>query len=37
VIVCFLVYFLIPAIGGYLMPNAMNVAHLVLFGVSLLL
>ena len=37
VIVCFLIYFLIPAIGGYLMPIAMNVAHFVLFGVSLLL
>ena len=37
VIVCFLIYFMIPAIGGYLMPIAMNVAHFVLFGVSLLL
>jgi hypothetical protein len=37
VIVCFLIYFLIPAIGGYLMPIAMNVAHFVMFGVSLLL
>jgi hypothetical protein len=37
VIVCFLIYFLIPAIGGYMMPIAMNVAHFVLFGVSLLL
>jgi hypothetical protein len=37
VIVCFLVYFLIPSIGGYLMPIAMNVAHFILFGASLLL
>jgi hypothetical protein len=37
VIVCFLIYFLIPAVGGYLMPIAMNVAHFVLFGVSLLI
>ena len=28
---------MIPAIGGDLMPRAMNVAHAVLFGVSLLL
>ena len=34
---CFLIYFLVPAIGGYLMPIAMNVAHFVLFGTSLLL
>jgi len=33
--VCFLFYFLIPAIGGYLMPIAMNVAHFLLFGASL--
>jgi len=37
VMVCFLIYFLVPAIGGYLMPIAMNVAHFVLFGTSLLL
>lgn len=37
VIVCFIIYFVIPSIGGYLMPIAMNVAHFVLFGVSLLL
>lgn len=37
VIVCFLVYFAVPSIGGYLMPIAMNVAHFILFGVSLLL
>ena len=35
VIVCFLIYFAIPAVGGYLMPIAMNVAHFVLFAVSL--
>ncbi len=34
---CFLIYFFVPAIGGYLMPIAMNVAHFVLFGTSLLL
>ena len=32
-----LIDFMIPAIGGDLMPIAMNVAHFVLFGVSLLL
>lgn len=37
VIVCFIIYFAIPAIGGYLMPIAMNVAHFVLFGASLVL
>ena len=37
VAVCFLIYFAVPAIGGYLMPIAMNVAHFVLFGTSLLL
>ena len=37
VVACFLIYFLIPAIGGYLMPIAMNVAHFVLFGASLAL
>jgi hypothetical protein len=37
VIVCFLIYILIPAIGGYPMPIAMNVAHFVMFGVSLML
>ena len=37
VIVCFIIYFSIPSIGGYLMPIAMNVAHFILFGVSLLL
>jgi hypothetical protein len=35
VIVCFLIYFAIPWIGGYLMPIAMNVAHFVLFAASL--
>lgn len=35
VIACFVVYFIVPSIGGYLMPIAMNVAHFVLFGVSL--
>jgi hypothetical protein len=35
VIVCFLIYFAIPSVGGYLMPIAMNVAHFVLFGASL--
>jgi hypothetical protein len=35
VIVCFLIYFAIPWIGGYLMPIAMNVAHFVLFVASL--
>lgn len=34
---CFLIYFLVPAIGGYLMPIAMNVSHFILFGVSTLL
>lgn len=37
VIACFLIYFVVPSIGGYLMPIAMNVAHFVLFGVSLCL
>jgi hypothetical protein len=36
VIACFLIYLTIPAIGGYLMPIAMNVAHFVLFAASLL-
>jgi hypothetical protein len=31
---CFLIYFLLPSIGGYLMPIAMNVAHFILFSVS---
>jgi hypothetical protein len=34
VLVSFLIYFLAPQIGGYLMPIAMNVAHFVIFGVS---
>ena len=34
VLACFLIYFLVPAIGGYLMPIAMNIAHFILFGVS---
>ena len=34
VMVCFLIYRLLPSIGGYLMPIAMNVAHFILFGVS---
>ncbi len=34
VLACFLIYFLVPSIGGYLMPIAMNVAHFILFGVS---
>ena len=33
----FIVYAVVPAIGGYLMPIAMNVAHFILFGVSLCL
>jgi hypothetical protein len=37
VVVSFLIYFLVPSIGGYLMPIAMNVAHFILFGVSLCL
>ncbi|MEP3479582.1 MAG: DUF6796 family protein [Fuerstiella sp.] len=37
VLVSFLIYFVAPSIGGYLMPIAMNVAHFVLFGVSLCL
>ncbi len=37
VIASFAIYFFVPSIGGYLMPIAMNVAHFVLFGVSLLL
>lgn len=35
VIACFIIYFAVPAIGGYLMPIAMNVAHFVLFSTSL--
>ena len=34
VLACFLIYFLVPSIGGYLMPIAMNIAHFILFGVS---
>ena len=34
VLVSFLIYFLAPQIGGYLMPIAMNVAHFVIFSVS---
>lgn len=37
VLVSFLIYFIAPSIGGYLMPIAMNVAHFVLFAVSLCL
>lgn len=37
VIVCFIIYGVAPSIGGYLMPIAMNVAHFVLFCVSLCL
>lgn len=37
VIGCFVIYAVVPAIGGYLMPIAMNVAHFVLFSASLLL
>ena len=37
VLASFLIYFIVPAIGGYLMPIAMNVAHFILFSVSLLL
>ncbi len=37
VIVSFVIYFLVPAIGGYLMPIAMNVAHFILFLTSILL
>jgi hypothetical protein len=37
VVASFLVYFVAPSIGGYLMPIAMNVAHFLLFGVSLCL
>lgn len=32
----FLLFFKVPAIGNYLAPTAMNVAHLILFSVSLL-
>jgi hypothetical protein len=34
VLVSFLIYFLAPQVGGYLMPIAMNVAHFVIFSVS---
>ena len=34
VIACFILYYFVPAIGGYLMPEAMNVAHFVLFSCS---
>ena len=34
VLLCFLIYFLAPSIGGYLMPAAMNVAHFILFTLS---
>lgn len=37
VLVSFLIYFVAPQIGGYLMPIAMNVAHFILFGMSLCL
>ena len=30
-------YFTVPAVGGYVMPIAMNVAHVIFFGVSTLL
>jgi len=35
-ILIFASYFLVPAIGKFLLPAAMNVAHFVVFGVSLL-
>jgi len=34
---CFALWAAVPSIGGYFMPIAMNVAHFVLFGGSLLL
>jgi len=34
VLLCFLLYFIAPKIGGYLMPTAMNVAHFILFSLS---
>jgi hypothetical protein len=34
VLVSFLIYFLAPQVGGYLMPIALNVAHFVIFSVS---
>ena len=34
VAICFITYFIIPSIGGYIMPVAMNVAHLILFTLS---
>jgi len=37
VIGCFALWAAVPSVGGYLMPIAMNVAHFVLFGGSLLL
>jgi hypothetical protein len=37
VLLCFLLYFLLPSIGGYVMPIAMNAAHFVLFTTSTLL
>ena len=37
VIACFVLWAAAPGIGGYVMPIAMNVAHFVLFGGSLLL
>lgn len=37
VLASFLIYFLAPSIGGYLMPIAMNVAHFIMFGMSLIL
>ena len=37
VVASFILYAIVPSIGGYLMPIAMNVAHFVLFGASVLL
>jgi len=37
VLMSFLIYFLIPAVGGYIMPAAMNVAHFILFSLSSLI
>jgi hypothetical protein len=34
-VVVFLLFLYVPAVGNYLMPTAMNVAHAVMFGASL--
>jgi len=34
VLASFALYFTVPALGGYVMPIAMNVAHLFFFGIS---